>query len=184
MTSNDIAQGYLREKWLGKNWVILSQPLECAIASRVYELYNNAFEHSHSEIGVFSCGQHYPQKKRLHLTIVDFGKGIPVKVCSLPANKALSTIDALKWAFTLGNSTAQSNLSGGLGLNLLQEFLTKNQGGLKIFSNHGYVHLKEGRMEYEVQEINFSGTLFNLELQCDESMYDFEPVLPPGTPWF
>jgi hypothetical protein len=184
MTNDDIIKGYLREKWLGKNWVILTKSLESAIVSRVYELYNNAFEHSHSKIGVFSCGQHYPQKKRLHLTIVDFGQGIPVTVCSLQSNQALSTIDAMKWAFALGNSTVQSNISRGLGLNLLQDFLTKNQGGLKIFSNHGYVYLKEGRMEYEVQETNFSGTLFNLELQCDESLYDLEPDLPPGAPWF
>ena len=96
---------YLLKSWLGKGWVNISKPLQFSISGKVVELYDNAFAHSDSEIGVFSCGQHYPNKKWLHLTVVDFGVGIPDRVRSLPQNRHLGTLDALKWAFMRGNTT-------------------------------------------------------------------------------
>ncbi|MBS9383808.1 MAG: hypothetical protein HEQ24_06035 [Dolichospermum sp. BR01] len=49
--------------WLGKGWINISPRLQdaipavsVAIAGKVVEIYFNAFEHSNSPIGVFSCG--------------------------------------------------------------------------------------------------------------------------------
>jgi hypothetical protein len=166
---------YLLNKWLGRGWVNISPALQFAIAGRVWEIYDNAFSHSQSAIGIFSCGQHYPNQKELHLTIIDFGVGIPTQVRSLPENAQLSTPEALEWAFFPGNSTAPSALnhaiSRGMGLHLLQEFLLTNQGSLKIFSNDGYVKIKNRKIEYYPQRFNFSGTFVNIAFQCDESFY-------------
>ena len=73
---------YLKTKWLGRGWINVSSPLRDAIVGRVWEIYENAFEHSNSPIGLFSCGQHFPNKRRLQLTVVDFGVGIPANVRS------------------------------------------------------------------------------------------------------
>ncbi|MBF0498068.1 MAG: hypothetical protein HQK57_14015 [Deltaproteobacteria bacterium] len=51
---------YLTFNWIGKGWVHVSDRLRDAIAGKMWEIYNNAFEHSGSQIGVFSCGQHFP----------------------------------------------------------------------------------------------------------------------------
>ena len=41
---------YLEQYWLGRGWVQVSQPLRDAIVGRMWEIYNNAFEHSNSAI--------------------------------------------------------------------------------------------------------------------------------------
>ena len=96
---------YLRDKWLGKGWVNISAGLQNAIAGQVSEIYLNAFEHSRSAIGVFSCGQHYPRAEMLYLTVVDFGMGIPTSVRSFLQNEQFLSTDALEWAFRLDTTT-------------------------------------------------------------------------------
>jgi hypothetical protein len=162
---------YLLDHWLGKGWVSISSRLQEAIAGQVWELYANAFEHSHSPIGVFSCGQHYPNKKELHLTIIDFGQGIPTSVQSLSQNANLNSSQALEWAFQFGTSTAANGVSRGTGLNSLQSFILSNRGNLKIFSNDGYVNIKDNEVKYETRAIDFGGTLINIAFKCDESYY-------------
>jgi len=64
---------YLTEHWLGRGWVHVSEMLRDAIVGKVWEIYANAFEHSQSEIGLFSCGTHFKTKDELVLSVVDFG---------------------------------------------------------------------------------------------------------------
>ncbi|MDQ1256624.1 MAG: hypothetical protein QG656_1222, partial [Candidatus Hydrogenedentes bacterium] len=56
---------YLTDYWIGKGWVHVSERLRDAIAGRMWEIYCNAFEHSNTDVGVFSCGQHFPNKNEL-----------------------------------------------------------------------------------------------------------------------
>ena len=161
---------YLLEKWLGKGWLNISTPLQNAIAGKVSEIYGNAFEHSDSQIGVFSCGQYYPAKNRLDLSVVDFGVGIAEKVRTLTENENFSSEEALSWALAYGNSTVRG-ISRGLGLNLLQEFIQCNEGTLRIFSNDGYVKIEDNKAIYKKQKINFLGTLINITIRCDELYY-------------
>jgi hypothetical protein len=162
---------YLFNQWLGKGWINVSPKLQEAIVGMVWELYTNAFEHSQSPIGVFSCGQHYPKQRELHLSLVDFGEGIPGNACKLPENSDLSPTQALEWAFRCGTTTVQNGVSRGMGLSLLQEFITKNHGSLKIFSNDAYVKINDNEVKYEHRPINFGGTLINIAFKCDESYY-------------
>lgn len=177
---------YLRNKWLGKGWVNVSPGLQNAIAGQVSEIYLNAFEHSRS-IGVFSCGQHYPKAAMLHLTVVDFGIGIPTSVRSfLSPEESFSSADALKWAFRLGTTTKQNDDVGrGMGLNLLQNFVIQNQGSLQIFSNDGCVAIDHTGIRYENRYTNFTGTLVNIAFRCDETYYCLtSEAFDPGKPWF
>ena len=169
---------YLRYKWLGKGWVNISPGLQNAIAGKVVEIYFNAFEHSHSPIGVFSCGQHYPDSGTLQLTVVDFGIGIPNSVRTLPENAAMTATEALKWAFEPGHSTKQNGIRRGEGLHLLQEFVQKNHGNLMIFSNDGYVDIGDNGVKYENICTNFSGTLVNIDFRCDEKYYCLASEVP------
>ena len=162
---------YLLESWLSQGWVNISARLQEAIAGQVWELYANAFEHCFSPIGVFSCGQHYPQRKELHLSIIDFGRGISKNVRSLDQNASLDPAEALKWAFLPGTSTIAQGISRGTGLNSLQNFILSNRGNLKIFSNDGYVNIRDNGIKVETKAINFSGTLINIAFKCDESYY-------------
>lgn len=177
---------YLRDKWLGKGWVNISPGLQNVIAGQVSEIYLNAFEHSRSAVGIFSCGQHYPKAEMLHLTVVDFGIGIPTNVRAFLQNKPLLSADALKWAFQSGTTTKQDDaVSRGMGLNLLQTFVATNRGSLKIFSNDACASIDHTGIRYENGYTNFTGTLVDIAFRCDESYYCLASEAPEvGKPWF
>ena len=138
---------YLKVKWLRQGWVHVSELLQNAIAGSVWEIYTNAFEHAQSPIGVFSCGQHYPRRKELQLTVADFGVGIPSTVRLFFSNDqrahSLSAANCLKWAFQPGTTTKPNGTSRGMGLDLLKEFVKINKGKLEIFSHEGYALIDE-----------------------------------------
>src|SRR5438094_3431457 len=130
--------------WLGRGWVNVSHRLRDAIVGNMAEVYLNAFEHARSPVGVFTCGQHFPGKQELNLTIVDFGVGIPSNVRLFKANEfrpeQLPAAKCMEWAFQSGTST-RSETPGqgpcGLGLDLLRAFVQQNGGRLEMFINAG-----------------------------------------------
>jgi hypothetical protein len=176
----DEVADYLSENWLGKGWVHahVSEALKNTIVERVLELYVNAFEHSESQIGVFSCGQYFPQLNELHLTLIDFGMGIPANVRGylkkvrpdLPAEKLMAG-DCLKWAFQRMTTTRPGSTSRGVGLDLLKSFIRVNRGTMQVFSNDGCVEITADREVYDSFSPAFEGTVFHVKLICNENYY-------------
>jgi hypothetical protein len=171
---------YLTYNWIGKGWVHVSDRLRDAIAGRMWEIYSNAFEHSGTEVGVFSCGQHYWRQNYLILSVVDFGRGIPANVRSFLRQyveealvSKLSGAACLKWAFERGNSTCTDGVARGLGLDLLKEFVRLNQGKLEIYSNDGYAIVDKDSERFENRDLAFEGTVVHITLRCDENLYRF-----------
>lgn len=162
---------YLTNDWIGKGRVNLSEALKNAIVGKTWEIYANAFDHTHSPIGIFSCGQHYPKKKTLKLSVVDFGVGIPFNVRRFTNQPQMSAAQALQWAFRRGNSTKlQDGIARGLGLDLLREFVKLNKGKLEIYSHEGHVCIDETQ-RFASRKETFSGTIVNITFSCDESFY-------------
>jgi len=161
---------YLEIYWLGRGWVQVSQRLRDAIVGHVWEIYNNAFEHSGSEIGVFSCGQ-------LLLSVVDFGQGIPAKVrnflSSDPRAEQLTAAGCMRWAFQSGTTTKLQEEPGGLGLDLLKKFVQVNQGKLEVYSNDGYALIDKNGECFSNITTSFEGAVFHITLHCDENLYRF-----------
>jgi len=167
---------YLEDKWLGRGWVNVSDKLKNVIIGKVYEIYANAFEHSKSSIGVFSCGQYFKTLNELKLTVVDFGVGIPHNVRSY-LNKHIDAVAAIAWAFKEGNSTrVDENYAGGLGLGLLKDFIEVNNGKMEVFSHNGYCLIDKDGQHLRTLEGCFEGTIINITLMCDEVFYclDYE----------
>lgn len=167
---------YLKQKWLERGWIQVSQALQEAIVGRVWEIYANAFEHGQSKIGVFSCGQYYPKLGELKLTAIDFGVGIPHNVRIFHNNITMSADDALQWAFEQGTTTRSCGVTGGVGLDLLKKFVKINRGKLENFSHNGYALIDENQEIYRSRQAFFEGTLVNITLKCDESYYQLESV--------
>lgn len=171
---------YLTFSWIGKGWVHVSDKLRDAIAGKMWETYNNAFEHSGSPVGVFSCGQHFSRHNDLVLSIVDFGVGIPENVRRFLNQYAdnslvsqLTGAACLRWAFIRGNTTSNEDVARGLGLDLLREFVCVNQGKLEVYSNDGYAIIDKDGDRFENLPIKFSGTVVHITLKCDERLYRF-----------
>lgn len=172
---------YLTYNWIGKGWVHVSDRLRDAIAGRMWEIYNNAFEHSGTEIGVFACGQHFWRQDDLILSVVDFGRGIPANVRTFLRQYVdenlvakLTGATCLKWAFERGNSTCTGGVARGLGLDLLKEFVRLNQGKLEVYSGEGYAIIDKDGERYQNLGISFEGTVVHITLRCDESLYCFK----------
>lgn len=165
--------GYLNDYWLGKGVLNISKELKDLIVCKVIEIYTNAFEHSHSDLGVFSCGQYYPNKKELKLTILDLGVGIPANVRKFQANPDLSEENAVQWAFQQGHSTRpRPDIMGGNGLGIIGSFIQRNQRGkLEIYSHGGIAKITQNNEEYGRHNTPFQGTIVNINLVCDSKYY-------------
>ncbi len=174
--ANDNFQGilnYLDEQWLGRGWVEVSQAIKDEIIHNALEIYSNAFEHGVSDIGVFTCGQRYPNLKTLKLTVIDFGVGIPANVRQFLQNSSMLAEDALKWAFQPGKTTRRSRVPGGTGLHSLKNFVRSKQGKIEIYSHDGYALIDESQELYQSAPTFFEGTLINITIKCDVNYHNF-----------
>jgi len=170
---------YLSNEWIGRGWVHISPRLRNAIVGVVWEIYDNAFEHANSSIGIFSCGQYFPRLRILQLAVADFGIGIPSNVIQylrlhLPAEICL------RWAFQKGASTKTQGTRRGLGLTFLKDFVNLNHGKLEIYSQNGYALVHDGKERFQNRKNSLQGTIVNLTLRCDERYYYFADEPPVG----
>ncbi|MBI5930398.1 MAG: ATP-binding protein [Chloroflexi bacterium] len=171
MVEDDYAD-YLSEKWLGKGWINVSANLRDHIVSRVIEAYINVFDHAASPIGVITCGQHYPFRHELRITMADMGVGIPNTVREYLKQPQMSAADALRWAFEPMKTTKdQNNFARGNGLKLLKSFMEDNHGKLEIYSETGYACIDDKGNHFENRQRSFQGTIVQITLICDAARY-------------
>jgi hypothetical protein len=162
---------YLRGDWLGRGWVQVSPRLGDVISGRVFELYANAFEHSESAVGVFSCGQHYPRIRKLSLSVMDFGNGVPRNVRAFLHRPSMGAPDAILWAFQRGHTTRPQGMGRGIGLDIMREFIRVNSGRMDLYSEYGHVSIVGGETRFSRMRAPVPGTLVNITLRCDERYY-------------
>ncbi len=144
-----------------------SERLGKKIKENIYELFENARTHGKCN-HIHTCGQFYPNKQKLHITIVDTGETITNNVQRFLKHK-ISPSECIHWAMQLGNTTKKGNIPGGLGLGLIFEFINLNKGKIQIISSNGYWELREGKVTKEDINFSFSGTIANLEFDLSEN---------------
>lgn len=177
---------FLSNKWLKAQWVSVSEKLLWEIMGNMWEIYSNAFEHSGTNHGVFTCGQYY-RNDNVVLTVVDFGKGIVENVRDFFILNGITEAQArkvpdrkwLQWAFQRGNSTiSNKNVPRGMGLDLLKNFISTNHGRLELYSNNAHVVVDTTGEHYEDCKYGFSGTVVHITLICDERYYRLRSEAP------
>jgi hypothetical protein len=149
-----------------------SKALGKKISESIFELYENARTHGRCK-KIHTCGQYYPQKRipRLDVTIVDMGITIKKNVSTF-LKKNCNGSEAIEWALAYGNTTKTGKISGGLGLDIMFEFIKHNNGKVQIISSDGYWEFRRG----ETLKTNFSktfpGTIVNIEFSlADNNSY-------------
>jgi hypothetical protein len=162
---------YLSDRWLGRGWLDVSEPLREAIVGRVCEIYINAFDHGKSSIGVMACGRHYQSKRLISLSVADFGIGIPDNVRGFLKRPLLSDAEAMEWAFRRGTTTRPLSAPRGMGLDLLKEFVRVNAGRLEVLSGSGYARVSASGEVFEAADVAFPGTMVSIHLACDGARY-------------
>lgn len=143
----------------------MTEQLKKKIAESIYEIFVNAQLHSKSEY-IYTCGQFFPHKEKIEFTIVDMGIGFK-KPINNRFNASLSAIQAIKWALIDGNTT-KTDVSGGLGLSLLTEFIKLNKGKFQIISDNGFYEVGEEE-KAGFLDAPFPGTIVNMEFRTDDS---------------
>lgn len=138
------------------------------ISETLYELYVNAITHGDTEF-VYICGEYMEEDSKLSITIVDKGRTIPKNVNDFlykGQRSSLSSCKAIEWAFVSGHTTKDT--PGGLGLALLQEFITQNKGSMQMVSADGLLEFKEGIVSTLSLTESFPGTIVNLNFNFDD----------------
>lgn len=67
---------YIEENLVGKGIPEMSQGLRKKFVESIFEIFSNAIIHSRTQMGIFSCGQFFPNKNRLDFSVADLGIGI------------------------------------------------------------------------------------------------------------
>jgi hypothetical protein len=135
----------------------------------LFEVFSNAIEHSYTQEGIFTCGQFFPKKQRLHFTIADLGIGIGGNILR-HLRIRLSPENAIKWA--ISGKTTRRDRPGGLGLQFIQEFIKLNGGRLIIVSDAGYWEFSKGKVSTNEFSRPFPGTVVTIDIDtADKSSY-------------
>lgn len=161
---------YLDEHLPGKGMPNMTSGFSLRFQQSLGEIFINAQTHSDSTLGVFVCGQFYPTKRRLDISIADAGLTIPGRV-NRRFGLRVSPLKALRWALVEGHTTKE-NEPGGVGLKLLHQFVDQNGGCMQIASGGAFWQFCRDQEEFHTIEQVFPGTVVNLEINTgDNQLY-------------
>lgn len=143
----------------------MTDELRKKIAESIYEIFVNAQIHSNTDY-IYTCGQFFPKKHKIEFTIVDMGDGFK-KLINGRFNATLTSVQAIKWAVQDGHTT-KTDVSGGLGLSLLTEFIKLNNGKFQIISDDGFYEAGEFEKTH-ILNAPFPGTIVNMQFRTDDT---------------
>ena len=160
----DYLDEHLRDKGIPK----MTQGLGRVFRQSIFEVFQNSVLHSGSKLGVFVCGQFFPQLQRLDFTLADAGIGIRESVRRI-SNSRVSSVEAIRWALIEGHTTKTGRHPGGVGLRFLQDFVARNMGKLQVVSRRGFYERSSEGESYATISADFPGTAINLEINTVET---------------
>lgn len=156
---------YVEEKFVGRGIPQMTPALRKEMQRNIFEIFENAVMHAESSLGIFACGQFFPTKNKLRFSVADLGIGMRENL-RRKLNFDLTAADAIEWAMSDRNTTKTGSVPGGLGLKLLQEFITLNKGRIQIASNRGYWEFWSGSSRRATMSHPFPGTVVNIEINA------------------
>ncbi len=159
---------YLNLRLRGRGLPQMTPALSRRFKDSILELFVNAAMHSETELGIFVCGQFYPNKKRLDFCIADAGIGIRRKIQKELGIK-MNSDQAIEWALQEGHTTRTGNIPGGLGLKLIREFIAMNAGRIQIVSDRGYWESHPQGEVFKRMDLGFPGTVINIEINTADT---------------
>ena len=162
---------YLEYEYFSKDCLPnFSEQVKYYIIENFNELLLNTTVHSGAD-SIYVSGQFFPNKHKISIMFVDVGIGIVESVNNFllkNRNGSLSSVDAIKWALRLGNTT-KTNIVGGLGLYQVLQLVTKNKGTIEILSGNGLcTYSIDGVNKYQMEHA-FHGVSICVTLNTDDS---------------
>lgn len=164
--------GYIETEFVHRTEMpVMSPGLLKKFRESVFEIFSNAVLHSRTTQGIFSCGQFFPKRNHLDISVADLGIGIRRNIRdNIGIN--LAPEEAIVWATKGRNTTKQGSIPGGLGLKLLEEFIDLNGGCIQIVSDAGYWRRAKGQTFTAPLSHPFPGTVVSIEINtADKQSY-------------
>lgn len=161
---------YVEKHFRGKEIPDMTPRLAQKFRESISEIFENAIDHSKTQLGIFACGQYFPAQNRLDFSIADLGIGFRENIFSC-LGKHFAPEEAIEWAMEGMNTTRRpkDGKPGGFGLKLIKEFLTLNNGELDIVSDAGYWSIKRGQIYKKRFRAPFPGTIVNIEINTSDA---------------
>lgn len=169
LSDESLAKDFFKKELFGKKEMPqMSSLAQKEIIRNIFEVCLNAVTHGGCDF-VYCCGQLYSRKKpaKAIISFADLGNTIKANVNKY-LGENLSGCKAIQWALTEGKTTKTGSTPGGLGLKLLQDLITLNNGGLQFISGDGFVEIKEGKQTFSNLNIDFPGTIVTIELLLND----------------
>lgn len=147
--------------------VTLTEKCRQIIYSAIYEIFDNAEEHSKAKYGIHTGGYWFPKKQIMSFSVYDTGIGIPTSIIHNVDSK-MNSKEAFLWALKRGNSTRQleNGIPRGIGLTNLTNFIDLNGGVMTIISNDIMYVRKNRTNKIEIKN-NTLGTMINITINAD-----------------
>ena len=168
-TDEGLFEDYLQRHLKGKGIPRMSDGLGKVFKQKLFEVFQNAVIHSESELGIFVCGQFFPQKQKLDLTIADAGIGIRDAVRRYFQDEKIASVPAIRWALQEGHTTKKGKQPGGLGLKFLHDFARLNKGRIHIVSRFGFYEFDAGAESFAKMGGDYPGTVVTLEVNTSDT---------------
>jgi len=143
----------------------MTSQLKKKITESIYEMFVNAQMHSETKF-IYTCGQFFPLKHKIEFTVVDIGIGFKNRI-NRRFGRSLTSTQAIKWAVIDGNSTKE-DISGGIGLAILKDFIHVNKGKIQIISDDGFYQFDSTGEQYKLFSGFFPGTIINMQFKTDD----------------
>jgi len=150
---------------IGEN-LRMSQAARDSLIVVLTELLTNAIDHS-GEKSCYVCAGAWGRSRLLHLTILDFGMGIPQKIRTRYPQYD-DDVDAVRSLLQIGLTT-RTGLEGGRGYRFIQEILRRNKGRLHIYTGRAKAVMKYDKGEYNYRKArrSFTGTCVDIQFNLD-----------------
>lgn len=153
-----------------KDFPNLSPALNRKISNNMQEIFGNAPLHGEC-YSVISCGQYFHKSKKLTFTIVDCGNTIAENVVEyyIYLNQPAPEHN-IQWATIENNSTKKivNGKSGGMGLALLKEFISLNEGHIQICSGNEFWEYTANKEKCTHISSNFPGTIVSININMND----------------
>ncbi|TAE80966.1 MAG: ATP-binding protein [Bacteroidetes bacterium] len=167
LTDGKYFNNYVVDELIGRTELPkMSELVREKMTEAIYEIFVNAQIHSESK-NIYTCGQFFPREDKIEFTIVDTGIGFKKKVNDR-FNSNLSSIQAIEWA-TKDKHTTKIEVTGGIGLALLKEFIEKNGGKMQIISDDGFYQFSRQGEDMQIFNGSFPGTIVNLQFRTNDN---------------
>lgn len=156
---------YLRDDFFGQRGLSnLTLTTKTILKTHYEEIFSNFQIHAETNYPVFTCGQYFPEQRKLVFSMVDLGIGFLKKI--RVQTEGLITTDgkAIEWALQGKNSTKDKLKYGvgGTGLKDLRKYCETNDGSLQVASGSHFLTFVKQKVVQNDLPVPFEGAMINI----------------------